>query len=143
MGQPSQRTAPCHRGVTRVGILRTILEVMRAADLPPVYGFVNGVRIMEEPASVEALVAWQKAGLPIGNHTWSHMNLNERSAKDWEADFLRDEDTLARYAGGRSTRWVRFPYLAEGDIEAKRSKIRSFPCRAPYSQRRANPRSST
>ena len=54
------------------------------------------------------------------------MNLNERSAKDWEADFLRDEDTLARYAGGRSTRWVRFPYLAEGDTEAKRREIRSF-----------------
>jgi len=119
-------------GETRAEIIRTISEAMKAAKMPPAYGFVNGVRVSEEPASLEGLRIWEQAGLPVGNHTWSHMNLNQHTAADWEADFERNEATLTQFAGGLDTHWVRFPYLAEGDSNAKREEIRAFLAKRHY-----------
>ena len=119
-------------GETRASIIRSITQAMKAEKMPPVYGFLNGMRVTEEPASVDALAAWQKAGLPVGNHTWSHLNLNEQPANVWEADFDRNEPTLRQFGAGQSTRWMRFPYLAEGETEAKRNRIRAFLAKRHY-----------
>lgn len=127
---PSHSSLP--PGETRAHILQSIVDAMRAANLPPVYGFVNGIRVEQEPASEAGLAIWEKAGLPIGNHTWSHMNLNEHTAQEWEADFLQNEAVLKKYAGGHSTHWVRFPYLAEGDTDAKRNEVRAFLAKRHY-----------
>ena len=58
--------------------------------MPPVYGFVNGVQLEREPASAPMLKDWRDAGFPLGNHTWSHMNLNTSSLADWEADLAQE-----------------------------------------------------
>ena len=94
--------------------------------MPPAYGFVNGIRTEEEPLSTPVLKEWRDGGLPLGNHTWSHMNLNERSAADWEADLLKNEPILKEYKGNADWRWIRFPYLAEGDTAEKRDAVRKF-----------------
>ena len=36
---------------------------MKEANLPPVYGFVNGIRTEEEPLSTPMLKEWRDAGL--------------------------------------------------------------------------------
>ena len=56
---------------------------------PPIYGFINGVRIEQEPASAPVLDAWRAAGFPLGNHTWSHANLNAVSVEVYEAEIAR------------------------------------------------------
>lgn len=142
MTAPAQQVAftwddlPAHSslppGETRASIIQSITQAMKAEKMPPVYGFLNGVRVTEEPASVDALAAWQKAGLPVGNHTWSHLNLNEQSASVWEADFDRNEPTLRQFGAGQPSRWMRFPYLAEGETEAKRNRIRAFLAKRHY-----------
>jgi peptidoglycan/xylan/chitin deacetylase (PgdA/CDA1 family) len=118
-------------GETRVEIGRKLIEAMKAEHMPPVYGFVNGVAMEREPASEPMMKDWRAAGFPMGNHAWSHMNLNTAKLQDWEADVLKNEPVLEKYAakdaaGSDSWHWLRFPYLAEGDTTEKRDGARKF-----------------
>src|ERR1700748_125995 len=72
---PSHSALP--PGETRVEIGKKIVAAMKDAKMPPVYGFVNGARSEDEPLSMPMLKDWHAAGLSLGNHTWSHMNLNQ------------------------------------------------------------------
>ena len=72
------------------------------------------------------LTEWRNAGLQLGNHTWSHMNLNTASLADWEADLLRNEPVLEKYAQGGDWHWLRFPFLAEANTAEKRNAARKF-----------------
>ncbi len=113
-------------GQTRVQIARAIISAMKQAHMPPAFGFVNGALTEREPLSVGVLSEWRQAGLPLGNHTWSHMNLNTSSLADWEADTLKNEAILQSYMENQDWRWLRFPFLAEGDTAQKREAARKF-----------------
>jgi peptidoglycan/xylan/chitin deacetylase (PgdA/CDA1 family) len=117
---------PLPPGETRVEIAQKIIDAMQQAKLPPAYGFVNGVQTENEPASTPVLQLWRDAGLPLGNHTWSHMNLNTNPLADWEQDVTRNEPMLRKYMGDADWRWLRYPYLAEGDTAQKRAAQRRF-----------------
>jgi peptidoglycan-N-acetylglucosamine deacetylase len=121
---PSHSALP--PGETRVEIGRKIISAMKDAKMPPAYGFVNGVRTEDEPLSTPVLKEWRNAGLPLGNHTWSHMDLNHRPLTDWEADVLKNEPLLHSYMGNANWHWLRFPYLSEGDSVEKRDAARKF-----------------
>jgi len=111
---------------TRVEIGRKLIAATKAAHLPPVYGFVNGVQVEREPLSEPMLREWRAAGFPLGNHAWSHMNLNENSLEAWEADVLKNEPVLRKYAGDSDWHWLRYPYVATGDTPEKRAAARKF-----------------
>jgi peptidoglycan-N-acetylglucosamine deacetylase len=113
-------------GETRVEIGRKLIAAMKEAHLPPVYGFLNGILTEEEPLSTPMLKDWREAGLQLGNHTWSHMNLNQHSLAEWEADTLRNEALLKSYMGSDDWHWLRYPNLAEGDTLEKREGARKF-----------------
>lgn len=117
---------PLPPGETRVDIGRKIIAAMKDAHMPPVYGFVNGISIEREPASAPMLKEWRDAGLFLGNHTWSHMNLNTQPLADWEADLEKNEPVLEKYAAGTDWHWLRYPYLAEGNTPQKREGVRKF-----------------
>jgi peptidoglycan/xylan/chitin deacetylase (PgdA/CDA1 family) len=117
---------PLPTGDIRLGISHKIVEAMQKAHLPPAFGFVNGVALEREPRSEPVLTDWRDAGFPLGNHTWSHMNLNSASLADWEADVLKNEPILEKYAVGSDWHWLRYPYLAEGDTPEKRTAARQF-----------------
>jgi peptidoglycan-N-acetylglucosamine deacetylase len=113
-------------GETRVEIGRMLIAAMKEAHLPPVYGFLNGILTEQEPLSAPMLKDWHEAGLQLGNHTWSHMNLNQHSLAEWEADTLRNEALLKSYMGSDDWHWLRYPNLAEGDTLEKREGARKF-----------------
>jgi len=113
-------------GETRVEIGRKLIAAMQAERMPPVYGFMNGVQLDREPDSAPMLKDWTYAGYLLGNHTWSHMNLNTMDLVDWEADLRKNEPLLDKYAEGNDWHWLRFPFLAEGDTSAKRADARAF-----------------
>lgn len=114
------------QGETRVDIGHKLIAAMKAAHIPPVYGFVNGIAIEREPASASMLKDWRDAGSFLGNHTWSHMNLNTSSLADWESDLLKNEPVLEHDAGNTDWHWLRYPFLAEGDTPEKRADTRKF-----------------
>jgi lysophospholipase L1-like esterase len=113
-------------GETRIEVANKIIAAMRAAKLPPVYGFVNAVRMEEQPGDEAVLKAWREAGNPLGNHGWSHMNLNQHTVEEFEADVTRDEPALKRWMDSGDWHWLRYPYLAEGNTPEKRAAIRAF-----------------
>lgn len=117
---------PLPPGETRVEIARKIISAMQQEHLPPAYGFVNGIQTTHEPLSTPVLQMWRDAGLPLGNHTWSHMNLNTQPLADWEQDVIKNEPMLEQYMGDADWRWLRYPFLAEGDTPQKRTAERKF-----------------
>ena len=113
-------------GETRVAVASKIIAALRDAQVPPIYGFVNGLPIEQQPAAAVVLQAWRAAGFPLGNHTWSHMNLNEHSPAEFEADSSRNEPLLREWMQGEDWHWFRFPFLSEGDTPEKKSTVRYF-----------------
>ena len=123
---------PLPPGETRASVARGILAAFKAAGVPEVYGFVNGFHLEREAGSDAALSAWHAAGYPLGNHTWGHRNLNQVSAEEFDAEIARNEATLTRFGGGTLHRWLRYPYLAEGNDAAKRDAVRAAVARRGY-----------
>jgi peptidoglycan/xylan/chitin deacetylase (PgdA/CDA1 family) len=104
---------------------RAILEALREAHVQSCL-FVAGHRCLESPEGVALVRAWGEAGHLIANHTYSHGSFHSEktTVEDFEADFLRN-DALIRGLPGY-TRWFRFPYLKEGNTEARRDRMRAF-----------------
>jgi peptidoglycan/xylan/chitin deacetylase (PgdA/CDA1 family) len=113
-------------GVTRVEVAERIIAALKAAHAGPVYGFVNGVQIEREPASEPVLGMWRAAGFPLGNHTWSHINLDQTTAEAFEAEVVRNEPVLEQHMAGADWHWLRYPFLAEGNTPEKRAAVRAF-----------------
>ena len=117
---------PLPPGETRAEIATKILTALRDAHVPPTYGFVNGATLESEPQDLPVLEAWRASGNPLGSHTWSHMNLDQNSLVDFEANVTRNEPLLRKMMDNEDWHWFRFPYLAEGYTPAKRDGIRAF-----------------
>lgn len=113
-------------GTTRTQTLTQLANELRANHLQGTYGFVTGSDLQGDPDTQEALRVWVRAGMNIGNHTWSHPSLTSDSAAEYEHDIAEDEPALRQYAGGRDWHWFRFPYLEEGDTLAKRDAVRGW-----------------
>ena len=113
-------------GETRLQVARSILETIRREHLPAVYGFTNAVDMQDEPALIDVLTAWRAAGQRLGNHTYSHKGLNKISVAAFERDIEKNEPTLSSVAAGSDWRWLRYPYLWEGDTLDKRHAVRSY-----------------
>jgi peptidoglycan/xylan/chitin deacetylase (PgdA/CDA1 family) len=108
---------------TRVEIASKTIAAFKAEKVE-VYGFVNGSQTANEPAAAPVLEIWRAAGLPLGNHGWSHLNLNQVSVADYLADIDHTESLIAPLMKGADFHWFRYPFLAEGDDPAKRTEVR-------------------
>jgi peptidoglycan/xylan/chitin deacetylase (PgdA/CDA1 family) len=117
---------PLPAGETRIEVANKVIRALDRAHVPPTYGFVNGVRVEEEPDSAGVLGAWREAGFPLGNHTWSHMNLNQHSLREFEQDTEKNEGLLESQMRSVDWHWFRFPYLADGDNMEKQMGVRVF-----------------
>jgi peptidoglycan/xylan/chitin deacetylase (PgdA/CDA1 family) len=121
---PAHGPLPPHE--TRMEVAHRVIRALKAAHVPPTYGFVNGLLVQEDPATGAVLAAWRSAGNPLGNHTWSHMNLNQHSAQQFEEDIAKNEPLLKLQMDGEDWHWLRFPYLAEGDTIEKKMGVRVY-----------------
>jgi peptidoglycan-N-acetylglucosamine deacetylase len=113
-------------GVTRVEIARETLAVLKKRHVPPVYGFINAKKLEGNRDAAEALKVWAAAE-PFGNHTYSHMDLNENPAEAFERDIEENEPTLELLAAKDANwHWLRYPFLREGDTVEKRRAVRAY-----------------
>jgi peptidoglycan/xylan/chitin deacetylase (PgdA/CDA1 family) len=117
---------PLAPGQARPAVVKSILATLKAEDLPPTYGFVNGFRMVKWPYQVHILDEWHADGNPLGNHTWSHPHLDQLSAAAYEANIARNEPTLRRVDPHGDWRWFRYPYLEEGNTVEKREAVRAW-----------------
>jgi len=63
------------------------------------------------------LEQFRNAGFMIGNHTYSHQDLNHMSAETYIADVARADRILAPLM--TEPKYFRYPYLAEGNTQTK------------------------
>jgi peptidoglycan/xylan/chitin deacetylase (PgdA/CDA1 family) len=117
---------------TRLDVADKILKALDEAHVPPTYGFVNGAGLNEVPTDGSVLDAWRAQGNPLGNHTWSHMSLNTHTAEQFEADILQNEPVIRDRMAGQDWRWLRYPFLQEGDTPEKRNEVRQFIAKHGY-----------
>ncbi|HSD28734.1 MAG TPA: nucleoside hydrolase-like domain-containing protein [Vicinamibacteria bacterium] len=119
-------------GLGRADVARSILAALRARKAPPTYGFVNGKGLDEGPESAEVLRLWRAAGHPLANHTFSHMDLHANTVEAFEQDIAANEAILRTHMGEGGWRFLRFPYLREGDTREKRRAVRQLLERRGY-----------
>ena len=122
---PSHGSVP--PGVSRIDVARDYLAGLTAHKVPQVYGFVNAIGVQKDPATLEALKMWRAAGYPLGNHTFSHMNITSGTLEAFEADLEAGEPVIRDLMGDQDWRVLRFPYLsAAGNNPAIHAGIMAY-----------------
>jgi peptidoglycan/xylan/chitin deacetylase (PgdA/CDA1 family) len=113
-------------GVTRTEIARETLEALKKRHVPAAYGFINARKLEGNADAAEALKVWA-AIEPVGNHTYTHMDLNANPAEAFEREIEQDEPVLELLAAKDANwRWLRYPFLREGDTVEKRRVVRAY-----------------
>lgn len=112
-------------GVTRTETARNVIAILKKYHVPAVYGFINAKKLEGSEDGAEALKLWA-AQEPVGNHTYTHMDLEKNSAEAFERDIEEDEPVLELLDGNDHWHWLRYPYLHEGETVEKRRAVRDY-----------------
>jgi peptidoglycan/xylan/chitin deacetylase (PgdA/CDA1 family) len=113
---------------------RDTIAVLKKYRIPPSYGFINADKLERNPDGALALRIWVEGGHPLANHTYNHLNFTQSSVQDFQREILRNEPVLELLMppdgklarAGHDWRWLRYPYLHEGDTLEKRRAVRGF-----------------
>lgn len=112
-------------GATDLASVRALtVKLMDALKGVPVTGFVNarGAQALGDAGLQKILGLWTKQGAELGNHTFSHPDLNRVPLAEFEADLLRGEPSIRKARGGTQSRYFRHPFLHAGkDAEIKQA----------------------
>lgn len=113
-------------GVTRVQIVKDVLAVLKQHNVPQVYGFVNSKKLEGNTDGVDALKLWVASGERVGNHTYSHLDLQQNTPEAFERDVAQNEPVLELLSERDHWHWLRYPFLREGETVEKRRAVRSY-----------------
>jgi len=112
-------------GVTLTETAKDVLAILKKRHVPPVYGFVNAKKLEGNPDGAEAMKVWAAAE-PVGNHTYSHMDLEKSTPEAFESDIEENEPVIELLQAKDDWHWLRYPYLHEGDTVEKRRAVRAY-----------------
>jgi peptidoglycan/xylan/chitin deacetylase (PgdA/CDA1 family) len=107
------------------------LEAALAKHKVPATGFVNQQKVEEDGQTAERTLLlddWLKAGLTLGNHTYSHPKFSELTLEDFEKNTIDGERTLAPLLARheQKLRFFRFPYNDTGGTAEKKLAFDKF-----------------
>ncbi|MCL4852700.1 MAG: polysaccharide deacetylase family protein [Bryobacteraceae bacterium] len=95
----------------------------------PVIGFVNeGRQTGFGPEGLRQILdLWLDFGADLGNHSYSHLNINQVPLSQYTADIVKGEPILrAALAGrGKTLRFYRHPFLFTGPTPEIKKRCRS------------------
>jgi peptidoglycan/xylan/chitin deacetylase (PgdA/CDA1 family) len=120
---------PLPQGETPVSVARDVIAALKAEHVQA-YGFINGHWVEDRPDTAEVLTMWRAAGLPLGNHGWSHRHLSKMTPAEFEQELLRNEPLLE--TGSEDWHWFRYPFLDEGWKTPKRQAGREILAKHGY-----------
>lgn len=102
----------------------------------PVIGFVNEGRALDfdRGGLRQILDIWLDAGADLGNHSHSHLNINNVSLDEYTADITRGEPVIraALAARGKELRFYRHPFLFTGPTPEIKKGLQAFLDREGY-----------
>jgi peptidoglycan-N-acetylglucosamine deacetylase len=110
----------------RSDVAKSMIATFKAKGVPGVYGFVNAKWIGDDQDKADVLKIWVDSGFPLGNHTFSHPDLNSIRVEEFESEITANEGTLQGLMGSRDWHWFRYPFLHEGDTLEKRHAVRAY-----------------
>lgn len=125
---------PKSNGLTDIaGTRRTtesMINVLKAHKAPAV-SFVNEGKLYDGatmvPERAALLQLWVAAGFPLGNHTYSHIDINSVPLDKYQDDVVRGERTLTRLMRGiAGERWFRHPYTHTGPTTEIKAGLEKF-----------------
>lgn len=107
-----------------------LLSTLRDQKVPAV-GFVNERKLYktgEVDERIKALQMWLDNGFELGNHTFSHLSLNQVGLKAWEDDVIQGESVVRLLLAQRKMRlrYFRHPYLDTGRDLLTRQQAEAF-----------------
>jgi peptidoglycan/xylan/chitin deacetylase (PgdA/CDA1 family) len=108
-----------------------LVASVRAHHVPAI-GFVNEQKLYRDGVLDESAVGllrqWTRAGLELGNHTYSHLDLHAVPLPDYLDDIARGDDVTRRVLAevGRRPRYFRHPFLHTGRTLAARAQVDSL-----------------
>ena len=115
-------------------ISNMILRTLKAQDIPAA-GFVVEERIQDDLSTFVVLEDWADAGHIVGNNTFAHVDLHQLKANEFlehVGDGQKYLKLLSRSRRGFNYRYLRFPYLHQGDNEKKKNRVAKALYRASY-----------
>src|SRR5215470_1478076 len=113
-------------GVTRADVAREIVAILKAHHVKQAYGFINAGKLEKVPGDKEVLDLWVRAGYPLGNHGYTHMDLAAHSAEEFEADIAANEPVLKSMMPKGDWHWFRYPFLREGDTAEQYQAVHAY-----------------
>lgn len=115
-------------GNTAEECLRMTRQLMRTLKQVPVTAFINPGRERQigEAGLDAVLQEWKRQGAELGNHSFSHRDLNRTPLAEYEADILKAEPAIRKARGGTPSRYFRHPFLHTGPDKATREGLEAF-----------------
>ena len=95
-----------------------LLDALAERDVPAV-GFITCGNLLPDGG---ALRLWHRAGMALGNHTWSHRDLNGADPAAWLADAARCDERIEALTRERPA-WFRYPMLHRGATREVRDSV--------------------
>ena len=95
----------------------------------PVIGFVNAGRRNVDPDGLRQLLAlWLDAGAELGNHSYSHPDINNVALDTYTADIVKGEPAIraALSARGKKLEFYRHPFLHLGATPEVKKDLQAF-----------------
>lgn len=111
-------------------ITERLLRTITANQIPAI-GFVNEGKLHfagEDEARTALLQMWVDAGLELGNHTYSHINMDQVSLAAYQEDVIRGEPVTRRLMEqkGMKLRYFRHPMLHTGPTLQYKKSLDEF-----------------
>ncbi len=94
----------------------------------PAVGFVTCRNLQPDGAAIRR---WRQAGIELGNHGNSHLDLNRTDPENWLEDMRRCEERIVALTRARP-RWVRYPMLHQGATVDVRDSVARALARSGY-----------
>jgi len=114
-------------GMTRLSIAELYIKALKQHGVPEAYGLVNVAKLQRDKDGGKVLDSWRRAGYPLGNHSYSHLNLNRASSfEQWKTDVVTGEQEIARRMDGADWHYFRFPNMAAGRDQAQHDSAMAF-----------------
>jgi len=112
-------------------ITTLLIETITTYKIPAV-GFVVAGKLFQgnqpDPARIKLLKMWLDAGLELGNHTFSHLDLHKVSLPEFIDDIIAGEQIIKKLHKEKDMKleYFRHPFLHTGrDLETKK-KLEDF-----------------
>ncbi len=110
--------------------IRSITQTLSAHHAPAV-AFVNEQKLQvadQVDMRIALLDSWLDAGIPLGNHTYSHIDLNRNPEPQCEDDVIRGEVVTRRLMKQRNLdyKYFRHPFLRTGANLEQKNTFEAF-----------------